>query len=66
MLIQVQRQDQDGVIALAAVNAKFITSAVFVKRVGLTALNMHNQPTIWVTDTASEVMARTNAGAKDD
>ena len=65
MLIKVQRQDHGGNVAAATVNTKFLTSALYVENVGLTALNMHNQPTIWVTNTPSEIMWLVNTGEND-
>jgi hypothetical protein len=61
MLITFQRQDSDGNLHCAAINPKFITSAIYVERAGLTALNMHNQPTVWVTDSPSDVMYAINS-----
>ena len=55
MLVEVTRQDHEGNISVGSVNPKFITSALWVQRTGLTALNMHNQPTIWVTETPQEI-----------
>ena len=55
MLVELSRQDQDGNVSLGAVNPKFITSALWVRNLGLTAINMHNQPTIWVTNKPQEV-----------
>lgn len=55
MLVELSRQDQAGNVSLGSVNPKFITSALWVRKLGLTAINMHNQPTIWVTNTPQEV-----------
>ena len=50
--------DIDGNEYECAVNPLFITSACFIPKSGLTALNMDGQQTIWVTDSPRIVAIR--------
>jgi len=55
MLINLTKQDKDGTICEAAVNPRYITSAIYVPSMGLTALNMYQQHTLWVTEGPDEI-----------
>jgi hypothetical protein len=56
MLIKLTRAAKDsGEKSDAAVNPRYVTSAIYVPEFGLTAVNMYNQPTIWVLESPEEI-----------
>jgi len=57
-MILLTQADKDGNTSVCALNPKYITSAIWVNSQELTALNMTNQPTIWVTESPEEVQLR--------
>ncbi len=54
--IKLTHKDRDGILSKCMINASYLTSAVWVDDQELTALNMKDQPTIWVTESPAYVL----------
>ncbi len=54
-MILLTKSDRDGGTAACVINTKYMTSAIWVDEFELTALNMSNQPTIWVEETPADI-----------
>lgn len=60
MMIKVTKADKNGKQSEGAINPRFMTSALYVEEQGLTAINMEDQPTIWVTDSPTLIALKVN------
>ncbi len=60
MMIKITKSCKDGSLADGAINPHYMTSAVFVPEQELTAINMDNQPTIWVVETPDDIADMVN------
>ena len=60
-MIKITKSCKNGGIAAGAINPKYVSSALYVPELELTAINMHNQPTIWVIESPDELADLTNA-----
>lgn len=55
-MIIVTKADKNGATSVGAINPAFMTSALYVVEQKLTAINMVDQPTIWVTDSPVDIV----------
>ena len=55
MFIKLTHKDRDGILSTCMINTSYLTSAVWVDDQELTALNMKDQPTIWVTEAPASI-----------
>lgn len=60
MMIKVTKADKDGALSSGAINPEFMMSALYVAEQGLTAINMEDKPTIWVTDSPDDIADMVN------
>lgn len=54
-MIKLTKSEKDGGTSIGAINPAFITSALYVPDMELTAMNMHDQPTIWVVESPETI-----------
>lgn len=65
MMIKITKSCKEGGVTDGVINPEFITSALYVPEHGLTAVNMHNQPTIWVVESPDEIADMINEGERE-
>ncbi len=65
MLIKITKSCKNGGVTSGAINPKYVSSALYVPELELTAINMYNQPTIWVIESHDELADLTNAAEKE-
>ncbi len=62
-LVSVSKTDRDtGDVCAALINPRYVTSVVFVPSHDMTAVNLYNSPTLWVTDLPEEILQYINSG----
>tara|TARA_R110002072_G_scaffold981_4_gene8119 strand:+ start:2670 stop:2888 length:219 start_codon:yes stop_codon:yes gene_type:complete len=61
MMIKITKSCKLGGVTDGAINPTFMTSALYVPEMELTAINMHDQPTIWVVESPDDIADMINA-----
>jgi len=61
MMIKITKSCKSGGVTDGAINPFYMTSALYVPEMELTAINMHDQPTVWVVESPDDIADMVNA-----
>lgn len=59
-MIKITKSCKTGGVTDGAINPAFMTSALYVPEMELTAINMYDQPTIWVVESPDDIADMAN------